>query len=262
MRNPPLHGVRIVGSNMIEVDHGEAYVLYSYETPVAVLLRTGPATDGPIITEKVWSRTTSKHIGTWLRDHGYSGARDPKVRHASQAEIERIAREGMRANPHEPYQPKTGARCSCRPGMERDNCPACEGTGWVIDFRAIRERASTTRRPMTPRHNPPEEESEASRHDPDEEYPDPGKFEGETWLAVQMYESSPDDEQGSVDELGWYGLFRDFEAPDGSMRHGILSEDGQGFVRLTEFDSGAEALDAFAEIVDEYEKFYEQQEEE
>jgi hypothetical protein len=40
-----------------------------------------------------------------------------------------------------PWQPRTGARCSCRPGVARDNCPTCEGTGWVIDFRAIhRER--------------------------------------------------------------------------------------------------------------------------
>jgi hypothetical protein len=39
-----------------------------------------------------------------------------------------------------PYQPKTGARCSCKPGIARDNCPACEGTGWRIDFAAIRAR--------------------------------------------------------------------------------------------------------------------------
>lgn len=37
------------------------------------------------------------------------------------------------------YSPKTGARCSCRPGVARDNCPTCEGTGWVIDFRKIHE---------------------------------------------------------------------------------------------------------------------------
>ena len=36
------------------------------------------------------------------------------------------------------YQPKTGQKCSCRRGVQRDNCPACEGTGWCIDFRAIR----------------------------------------------------------------------------------------------------------------------------
>lgn len=40
-------------------------------------------------------------------------------------------------------QPKTGAKCSCKPGQERDNCPQCEATGWVIDFRAIRERGQS-----------------------------------------------------------------------------------------------------------------------
>jgi hypothetical protein len=38
------------------------------------------------------------------------------------------------------YQPKTGEPCTCRRGMQRDNCPACEGTGWRIDFAAIRAR--------------------------------------------------------------------------------------------------------------------------
>jgi hypothetical protein len=37
------------------------------------------------------------------------------------------------------YQPKTGERCGCKAGIERDNCPECEGTGSKIDFRAIRE---------------------------------------------------------------------------------------------------------------------------
>lgn len=36
--------------------------------------------------------------------------------------------------------PKTGARCTCKPGMHRDNCPACEGSGWAIDFAAIHAR--------------------------------------------------------------------------------------------------------------------------
>ena len=39
------------------------------------------------------------------------------------------------------YQPKAGERCSCKRGMERDNCPACEGTGWRIDFAKIRAKA-------------------------------------------------------------------------------------------------------------------------
>lgn len=36
------------------------------------------------------------------------------------------------------YQPKTGKPCNCRPGIQRDNCPACEGTGQQVDFKAIR----------------------------------------------------------------------------------------------------------------------------
>lgn len=41
------------------------------------------------------------------------------------------------------YQPKTGAACGCRRGQERDNCANCEGTGMVIDFKAIRSRSLT-----------------------------------------------------------------------------------------------------------------------
>jgi hypothetical protein len=36
------------------------------------------------------------------------------------------------------YQPKTGAKCGCKRGIQRDNCANCEGTGYVIDFAAIR----------------------------------------------------------------------------------------------------------------------------
>ena len=43
------------------------------------------------------------------------------------------------------YQPKTGARCGCKRGVQRDNCPACEGTGWVIDFAAIRAAVRESR---------------------------------------------------------------------------------------------------------------------
>lgn len=39
------------------------------------------------------------------------------------------------------YQPKTGVKCGCKPGIVRDNCPRCEGTGDVIDFQKIRERS-------------------------------------------------------------------------------------------------------------------------
>ena len=54
---------------------------------------------------------------------------------------------------YHPYQPKTGQRCSCKRGQQRDNCPQCEGTGWIIDFRAIRAlkpAPSTSHDPMNP----------------------------------------------------------------------------------------------------------------
>lgn len=35
------------------------------------------------------------------------------------------------------YTPLTGNKCGCKRGIERDNCPNCEGTGKVINFRAI-----------------------------------------------------------------------------------------------------------------------------
>jgi hypothetical protein len=38
------------------------------------------------------------------------------------------------------YQPKIGAKCGCRRGIQRDNCANCEGTGQVVDFHAIRNR--------------------------------------------------------------------------------------------------------------------------
>jgi hypothetical protein len=39
------------------------------------------------------------------------------------------------------YQPKTGAPCFCKRGVQRNNCPSCEGTGMMIDFARIRARA-------------------------------------------------------------------------------------------------------------------------
>lgn len=52
------------------------------------------------------------------------------------------APDGTQIKPEEPrpYQPKTGQPCNCKPGIERDNCPKCEGTGMRIDFAAIRAR--------------------------------------------------------------------------------------------------------------------------
>jgi hypothetical protein len=46
----------------------------------------------------------------------------------------------MTTQEYQPYQPKTGQPCTCKKGVQRDNCPACEGTGQRIDFAAIRNR--------------------------------------------------------------------------------------------------------------------------
>jgi hypothetical protein len=42
------------------------------------------------------------------------------------------------------YQPKTGQPCTCKRGIQRDNCPSCEGTGWRIDFAAIRRAVAAS----------------------------------------------------------------------------------------------------------------------
>jgi hypothetical protein len=42
--------------------------------------------------------------------------------------------------------PYTGERCGCKRGIERDNCPQCEGSGKRVDFARIhRERAERER---------------------------------------------------------------------------------------------------------------------
>jgi|TARA_B110001454_G_scaffold136606_1_gene126960 hypothetical protein len=50
-----------------------------------------------------------------------------------------------------------------------------------------------------------------------------------TELAERLSEETPDEQAGSVDELGWFGLFREEKA--------ILTEDSQGFVDAEQFDT-------------------------
>jgi|TARA_Y100001951_G_C11278131_1_gene263349 hypothetical protein len=50
-----------------------------------------------------------------------------------------------------------------------------------------------------------------------------------TELAERLSEETPDEQAGSVDELGWFGLFREEKA--------ILTEDSQGFVDVEQFDT-------------------------
>ena len=50
-----------------------------------------------------------------------------------------------------------------------------------------------------------------------------------TELAERLSKETPDEQAGSVDELGWFGLFREEKA--------ILTEDSQGFVDVEQFDT-------------------------
>jgi hypothetical protein len=50
-----------------------------------------------------------------------------------------------------------------------------------------------------------------------------------TDLAERLYEDTPDEQTGSVDELGWFAMFREEKV--------ILTEDSQGFVDAEQFDS-------------------------
>jgi hypothetical protein len=98
------------------------------------------------------------------------------------------------------------------------------------------------------RRNPP-------RPSPDDAYGSPGKFEGERMLALEMYEaaleSGADEEGGdSTDGPGYFWLFTDFVASDGTPRHGILEESGQGFITLTEYDTATDASEAWEEEVE------------
>ena len=83
----------------------------------------------------------------------------------------------------------------------------------------------------------------------------PGKFEGcaDDRLAEVLYSitmTGCDEEVGSVDELGWYGLIL-------HRRHGyIVSEDGNGFFCYEYHDTKEEAQAEYnrieSDIADEY----------
>jgi len=53
-----------IKANMNEVDLGDKKVLFSYQTPVAVLIKEGE-TWHQYKTSKSWSRTTTRHINQW-----------------------------------------------------------------------------------------------------------------------------------------------------------------------------------------------------
>lgn len=59
-----------LGANMTELVTGNRSILISYETPVALHIEGV----GYIVTNKKWSRTTSKHINRFL-----SGSKPHKI---------------------------------------------------------------------------------------------------------------------------------------------------------------------------------------
>jgi len=57
-----------IKANMTEVEVNGKTVLFSYETPVAIIEGTNP--DGSIAyykTSKKWSATTTRHINQWFK---------------------------------------------------------------------------------------------------------------------------------------------------------------------------------------------------
>lgn len=84
-----------------------------------------------------------------ILSHGFRPADialDDMVRtgHATRAQVNKwiLARRAKQWNQ---TQPRTGQPCTCRRGQQRDNCPACEGTGYRIDFSRAEVQARLTK---------------------------------------------------------------------------------------------------------------------
>jgi hypothetical protein len=94
-------------------------------------------------------------------------------------------------------------------------------------------------------------------------YPHPGKFEGELNLTERLYEMSLEfgqtDDCGSVEDIGWHCLFTELDKADLGDLDGvvaaILSEDSQGFVSATYFETEADARAAWQDLQTEYDRF-------
>ena len=67
--------VKNYGSNQTLIEDKGCTVLYSYETPVALITATNRAYK----TDHKWSVTTSKHINQWLRKYGFEPANKEEV---------------------------------------------------------------------------------------------------------------------------------------------------------------------------------------
>jgi hypothetical protein len=86
-KNPALRNVRKVGNNMTEAEHGDITVLWSYETPVALL-----APSGFYRSSTMHSVTTAKHIAAWGRHHGLDMKGASRI---DQEDLVRAVEEGI-----------------------------------------------------------------------------------------------------------------------------------------------------------------------
>lgn len=62
-----------------------------------------------------------------------------------------------------------------------------------------------------------------------------------TDLAERLYGETPDQQAGSTDELGWFGLFLEEKT--------ILTEDSQGFVDAEHFDTEEKVQEVWETLV-------------
>jgi len=72
--------VKNYGSNQTIIEDKGCEVLYSYETPVALITAGNRAYK----TDYKWSVTTSKHINQWLRKEGFDPKNEEEVLPISQ----------------------------------------------------------------------------------------------------------------------------------------------------------------------------------
>jgi hypothetical protein len=84
-----------------------------------------------------------------------------------------------------------------------------------------------------------------------------GKFD--THLAEYAYQN-PDEQLGSVDELGWYGMLYGKVKGRGPF-YVIVKEDSQGFVTAETYETEKEMRRVWGLIERDYEEYYEENQE-
>jgi RIO-like serine/threonine protein kinase len=88
----------------------------------------------------------------------------------------------------------------------------------------------------------------------------PGKFEESGEVGERLYELAMDgcdDEVGSVQDLGWYGLLIGTGLQ--CAPHAIVCENIDGFFNFQDYDTEEEARRAWDDVLADYEDYYEQE---